>query len=302
MSKAKTQIDREVVRRFLSERFGATDDSLESIADGETSQAFFFNTQSGRKVLRVNSLRKHGFLKDAYAAKHFSSKTLPIPNVLEIGELTKGVFFVVSERASGKTLDKLNKEDTWRLMPKIIEVLDEIHATPPTGKGYGSWEPNGKGESNSWRDEIGHSQPRRNDELLSSIDLYDHDFHERLQNQIATLLDYCPEERTLVHADFGFDNVVSDGDNITGVIDWEHSMYGDPLYDEAWLSFWGEHQGYEEEFRKHYTSQGRLPKNYDERVLCYKLLIGQTTMTFFARSQQPEKYEATKQILARIKR
>jgi aminoglycoside phosphotransferase (APT) family kinase protein len=36
-----------------------------------------------------------------------------------------------------------------------------------------------------------------------------------------------------VHGDFGSNNVLADGEHITGVVDWSEAMIGDPLYDVA---------------------------------------------------------------------
>ena len=302
MSKAKTQIDKGQVQSFLGERLSPIEPSLEPIADGEISQAFFFNSAEGERVLRINSWEKVGFLKDAYAADHFSSIPVPVPKILEVGEVSEGIFFAISERALGKTLDKFSKEETEEMIPLIIKVLDTIHATPPAGEGYGPWDIDGKGKKTSWHEFLVSAQGQPDDYLMEAVDFFEPALHQALNTEIHTFIPYCPEERRLVHADFGFNNVISDGTRITGVIDWEQSMYGDPLYDIAWLEFWGAEHGYEEIFRKHYSSQGRLPVNYHERVTCYKLNIGHGALCFFAKSEQPEKYNTAKQILSRVKR
>ncbi|MDH4168514.1 MAG: aminoglycoside phosphotransferase family protein [Acidimicrobiia bacterium] len=44
--------------------------------------------------------------------------------------------------------------------------------------------------------------------------------------------------RSLVHADLINGNVHVQGDSISGVFDWGCALYGDHLYDLAWLEFW----------------------------------------------------------------
>jgi hypothetical protein len=46
--------------------------------------------------------------------------------------------------------------------------------------------------------------------------------------------------------------------------------------------------------------QGRDVPHFDERITCYKLLIGLSSLGFYARSRQAEKYEFAKQVTARI--
>lgn len=43
-----------------------------------------------------------------------------------------------------------------------------------------------------------------------------------------------PAEEVIVHGDFRMGNFVVDGDRLTGVLDWELTSPGDPLFDLAW--------------------------------------------------------------------
>src|SRR5207249_1974221 len=52
------------------------------------------------------------------------------------------------------------------------------------------------------------------------------------------LLPRCPEERQVVHGDYGYDNVLAEHGRVTGVLDWEALRYGDPLYDVAYLQLY----------------------------------------------------------------
>jgi aminoglycoside phosphotransferase (APT) family kinase protein len=51
------------------------------------------------------------------------------------------------------------------------------------------------------------------------------------------LLLCCTTQKHLVHGDFGFHNTISDGQAITGVLDWADSRLGDFLYDVVTLTF-----------------------------------------------------------------
>lgn len=301
MSTNKTQIDHAAAESFMRERFHVLSIDQERIADGETSQAFFFETHEGQRVLRVNAKNDFGFRKDQFAHAHFNSDAVPIPKIFDIGEIQAGVFFAVSERMPGKTLDKFTHAEIDNLMPKIISTVDAIHAIAPPGKGYGTWDLNGQGKFTSWREMI-KADLHQDDAETTSADFYDSALAESLRNEIMAMFDVIPEERKLIHRDYGFNNTLSDGVNITGVIDWEGSAYGDPLQDVAWLDFWHNQQGYAKAFKRYYSEQGRDMPQFNERVTCYKLLAGCGSLDFFARSRQPKKYEDTKGIVARIKR
>ncbi len=300
MSTHKTTIEQTQVENFLEGHFQAPSPHLEKITDGESSQAYLFDSENGKQVLRVNSHSGNGFKKDSIAQERFGSM-IPIPQVLEMGEIEPGVFFAVSERAEGKTLDKFDNEGKDKLVPEVISTLDIIHAQEPFGEGFGQWDENGKGKYKTWREELEASN-RQDDDATKAADFYDAEFHNLLREEARRYFQYCPEIRQLVHGDFGFNNVVSDGKAITGVFDWEQSMYGDPLYDVAWLDFWDSGRDYETIFREHYKKEGRLPDNYKERVFCYKLQIGLGSMNFYARSRQKDKYDFAKGVVERMRK
>jgi hygromycin-B 4-O-kinase len=299
MSNYKTRIDEETVESFLKKKYKGAND-VQRITGGESSQAFSFSTPQGRRVLRVNVHGKHGFMKDQIAYQKFSSELLKIPEILGIGEIKPGIFYAVSVHSNGKMLNKLTNTELAGIVPELIKTLDAIHAISPLGTGYGEWDLVGNADRSSWRDVL-LSYLKDNEDDTTQASFYDAELHKRLRNEAIALIEFCPEGRKLVHGDYGFDNILSDGKHITGVIDWEQSRYGDPLYDIAWLDRKGEEYGYGDMIKQHYISLNRLPEHYDERLACYKLLIRLDSLGFYAYSRQQEKYESVKRTLLKIK-
>jgi hypothetical protein len=82
--------------------------------------------------------------------------------------------------------------------------------------------------------------------------------HEELQRVVTDNASDCPKRNDIVHFDFHTNNILIDGDRVTGVIDWEGSESGDCAFDLATLLF--------------YTWQFR-----DFRERLWKALIGRTT-------------------------
>jgi hygromycin-B 4-O-kinase len=97
------------------------------------------------------------------------------------------------------------------------------------------------------------------------------------------LLDRCPEERFLVHGNYGFGNLLARGAEITAVLDWIDAKYGDFLFDVAWLDFWGIGDDWAGRFREYYDVQGTAVPHYEDRLRCYQLRIGMDAMKFFAK-------------------
>lgn len=290
MSTFKTRIDIVKVKAFVADHLHVDPDSLQVIEDGEVSQAFFLDTPNGPRVLRVNTHNADGFKKDQLAYEHFSKAGVPIPKIREIGEIEPGVFFAISDRVAGKTLNAFGKDVISQLMPELMNLMDIIHAIPPMGSGFGVWDQHGNASHQTYKDWI-ISSINQDDDETRGADFYDTTLHDSVRDTIVRLLDDCGEPRSLVHGDFDFGNVLSDSKAITGVIDWHGSFYGDPLYDVAWFEFWDYKQGYQDTFRHHFESQGTLPDNFDQRMRMLKLNIGLNSLGFFARSRQPNKYK-----------
>lgn len=297
MSTLKTRISQDDLHNFFEIHLNLPDVAYETIEEGETSQAYFYESPDGSRVLRINSHTQEGFQKDDFAARHFAGGNVAIPQTFEIGEISPGVFFSITERAQGRMLSRFSVEETNDFMPVFMKTLDAIHATKPAGGGYGWWDITGKGRFNSWAEAVRAMQSAEDDYNLAGVSFFDQALHDELKVEVNRLGAYCPDARMLLHGDFGYKNTLADDHQITGVIDWHGSMYGDPLFDISWLDFWRAEQGFAEQFREHYAAQGKDMKNYDERMKCYSLLHVVSSMAFFAKSDQQEKYNFSLQRL-----
>jgi|TARA_Y100000310_G_C20622058_1_gene783913 hygromycin-B 4-O-kinase len=302
MSTAKTKIDKEIIVEFVKNSFSKDAESFETIADGEMSQGFFFSANKKDFVIRVNK-RLNGFEKDKYAYEHFYSKDMPIPKTILLGELNKNLYFSITERAKGRLLCDYNEKETHNSMPNIIKTLDAIHAVDISKtKGFGSFDSQGKTDFQSHTDALTKQIKMTLESFKKEADnkLLEKDVIEYLLKKYKALFKYCPEIRYLVHGDFGSDNVTVNNNQITGVFDWELASYGDFLFDVAWLDFWRDNIDYKGIFLRHYQKKGVDTKNYEERILCYKLNFGIGSLMFYINSGQEKKYLATKAELMKM--
>jgi len=106
--------------------------------------------------------------------------------------------------------------------------------------------------------------------------------------RLRQLVDNCPEIRHLVHSDLPQNNVLVTEDEISGLIDWGCSLYGDLLYDHAWLAFWApwfpEMQGIDfvSVTIRHLASVGLATDDVEERMRCYQIHIGLEAQSYNA--------------------
>lgn len=297
MSTHKAKIDLEKLSSFLQEKFSGQSSPPELLPGGESSQAFSFSANGKEYVIRVSKHSDESFKKDAYAHQNFCSAKLPIPEIVEIGTLDDQ-FFAVSEKVQGKWVQDLSKEEYEKALPDLMAKLGAIHSVNVAStQGYGKWDGEGHGKHRSWK------------EFILSLGEYADSFPEkdvwdRIYSRIEELVEFCPEERNLVHGDYGYDNVLSDGKKITGVIDWGEAKYGDVLYDVAWMNFWAQDysplKNFNEFFKRFQEARGITYNNFEARVRCYELSAGLLATSFYAYSNQKEKYDFGKERTLRL--
>lgn len=302
MSTIKTKIKSEKVIEFLHQNFDENITSIYFLKGGEQSQAFSFNSNSRDLVIRINN-QTYSFEKDKYAYNHFNNPDLPIPEIFEMGKFDENYFYAISEFAEGKTLDTLDKDAKTKLLPQIISIHDAIHKIKIEDyKKFGDWDSEGDAKFDSWKGFIIGKKDNvyKNWEKLYKETFLERKVVEKVTEKIRQLTKYVPEERYLVHGDYGGNNMTSDGEKITGVLYWGESKYGDTLYDIAWMDFFDEDLSYKEIFYNHYKDEGFNIENFNERMICYKLHLGLGAIGFFALSGQKESYEWAKNKLLKL--
>jgi hygromycin-B 4-O-kinase len=269
---ARPDVSQDLIREEVARVLGASV-VLTAVAQGEDSQTYGVDAAGQSYVVRINR-SDEGFRKDRYAHERFSSARLPIPRVVAIGPIGDGLQFCISERARGSTLEDQASSEVSKLVDQLFTVWSELaRCDIGDSSGYGWFDDNGTAFSESWRDYLrseadGWDELRAESERLVGRDPGD------LLELYRSLIESCPEERRLVHGDFGSNNVIVDGGRVTAVLDWDHAMYGDPLFDVGTARFWAtwlDCMARQIEF-----FDGRLSNlpNYDDRVLCYALYAG----------------------------
>jgi hygromycin-B 4-O-kinase len=292
------------VRTLLQPHFTSVDTDLRPLAGGEFSRAFAFDADGRPYVIRV-SLSPHAsevYAKDEWAFRHFASSALPIPCVVVRGE-DGGLHFAISERMAGERIEVIPPAARPALYPALLDVLDAIVAADIGGsRGYGPWSSTGDGEAATWRGFLGAIADNRAEgyyedwHALFRESFLERDLFDALYRRMLHLADFCPEERHLLHCDLHFDNILSDGKKITGVIDWGNAGYGDPLYDVAWLR---RVNALGETFVDPTLLDARYgaAPHYLDRIACYELALGLDDLRFYAKTGRHEQYEAIKAIL-----
>ncbi|MDB4984701.1 MAG: aminoglycoside phosphotransferase family protein [Patescibacteria group bacterium] len=295
----KTRVSLDEAESFLASHYGKPVSDLSAISGGEGSQAFSFAIDGEHLILRVNKHGDRAFKKDLYAYVHFKSAALPIPEIKEIGTLPDGNHFAISQKIEGSLFKDLSDQEFDESLPSLLGTLDSVHKTDISeSEGYGDWDADGKAKHKTWKGVL-----LDVDEFAESLfenSILEKDFWNEAYGKYAELVPACPEVRYLVHSDYNFDNVLAKDGKVTGVIDWANSMYGDFLYDVSWMQFFTKDFDYEQAYLDFHNLKEEDIPDFRKRVLCYQAYIGLGSLSFYAYSNQQDKYERSKKKLSEL--
>jgi hygromycin-B 4-O-kinase len=288
------------VRELLREHFGADIEDIRPLAGGAFSRTLAFSAAGRDYVIRLNTSvhARESFAKDDYAWRHFAAPALPIPRIVATGTTADG-WYAISERAAGRTLNEFSRPAQRAVLPALLDTLDAVSRSDTRASdGYGDWDSDGQGRFASWHAYLASIVDNHMDGYyqnwhhLFDDSFLERDLYEAVTHQMLQLAPACPEERALVHNDFHFENIVADGQQVTAVVDWANALYGDPLYDVAWLTWQAAHPGwwYDDGAEILRARYGASP-HYATRIACYQCHIGLDHLRYYARNEMRDRYD-----------
>ncbi len=272
------------VEEFLRDLYGNEISQLVPLGKGEWSKAFSFRRAGRDYVIRFGAYLDD-FAKDRLAAS-YAGPALPIPPIIELGETAEG-YYAIAERVFGSYIDDADEDQMRRLLPALFASLDAMRAADLSRtSGYGGWGANGSAPFASWRDfllDVAVDRPMERvggwRARLAASDVGIAPF-DGAYAQLRALAESTPAQRSLIHSDLLHWNVLVDEDRITGVLDWGCGLYGDFLYDLAWLCFWQpwypawQRIDFKEAAVWHYADIGLDVPHFEDRLRCCELHIG----------------------------
>ena len=281
----KPSISAHETLQFLQEQFYKDAAELTLLSGGDWSQAYSFVHHHKKYVLRWCH-SSETFEKDAVASL-LSCEAMPVPKVIDSG-IKFDTYFAITEFAQGKFIDKLNAAEVQTMLPALFNLFDALRtANLSNTTGYGGWDKNSIGNQKSWKEYLLGVKADDDEERFTSgwyanlaKSTVGTKIFDQLYSQFEPLVEKCPEVRELIHSDLLNYNLLVLDAKISGVIDWQCSLYGDSLYDVAWFIF------YEpwypefatvqlgEKLMAHFESVSANNANLKARLLCYQLHIG----------------------------
>ena len=213
---------------------------------------------SNSYVIRFRDDNPRLLLREANFLKQLNHALMP--KILWFGEINQS-FFMVENRLPGKTINLVwknlsmsNKSNIIEQMVKFLryqktETKNHIYSVK-TGKKYKNFFDY---FMDGTKKKIANIKKfKQTNEVLQDLLLIISD--HKAKNLFKT-------KNVLVHGDLIIHNLLTDGRNLTGVIDWEHALWGDHEYDLCRLFYYQEcakaylEQGIDETFEADYMDK-----------------------------------------------
>lgn len=288
----KALTDAAAVREFVAARLHGPVSDVARISRGEWSQAFSLRCGDADYIARFSAVEED-FAKDRQAAA-FAAPDLPIPPIIAMGRAFDG-FYAISRRAFGEFIDDLDATRMRKVLPSLFAALDAARrADLSKTAGFGGWGADGNAPYPSWR---AYLLDVTDDRPADRI----HGWRQRLDAspersvpfdtavaRLRALVGACPEERHLIHSDLLHYNVLVAGDRLSAVFDWGCALYGDFLYDVAWLTFWApwyrawDGINFRSAAAQHFAAIDLAVPDFDARLRCYEVHIGLGSLAYMA--------------------
>ena len=276
-------VDLDQAEAFLASHVGVGVSGVIRIGEGAWSRCFGF-THGGQNLVIRFGRYVSDFEKDRMAHA-YATPELPIPEVLEIGRVMDGCY-AISRRVYGVPLERVSAGEWLGLVPAVVAALEAMRTADLSAtEGFGGWGADGNAGYSSWSkrllavgedtpDQRGHGWRERLAESPQGEATFEWGFD--LLKQVAG--DGVP--RSLLHCDLTNRNVLVNGKQISGVLDWGCSVYGDHLYDLALLEFWApwhlqlDVEPLRSAIEQQWAEKGYRPENEKSRIIACYLHIG----------------------------
>jgi hygromycin-B 4-O-kinase len=282
---------------MIGRHFAVPVEHLELLEGGQVARTWAFSVDANSYILRINRQLGANVGKEMSLAQLLSGTGIPVPEVLFHGR-AGSLHYSITRRMPGTPASDLAGEAADGLAPSLLDMLAAIHSVDTSGTaGFGPAGNDSNGLFPSWaawlvsvRDE----EPEW-DFFGAWHELFDTTFLERpvfdaASSRMEDLLPSCPEDRTLIHGNFGFGNVLVQDGRLTAMLDWQEAGYGDALYDIAWLDFWDPEAKWPDRAMAHSRGYWMNAADRSDRIECYQLRIGLNAMRFFAKKHDEGAY------------
>ena len=269
------------IKSILSKKDIVIDEPDENIVMGNVNIVRKVTINGKPYVVRMHpkGIRNEYFYVEKLAQNAAIAQGIPVPRILEIHEARdeKDMDFTLVSALSGVTMvSALLKDPSLEqsLLFQLGVLLAKIHEIKV--EKYGSFDNNVAkiqkrlvGLHTSYRDFIWCGL-EENLQRLIHFGVISKDSAQEMKDIFEKITFEPVDGPRLIHNDYADWNILVDGKNISGILDWDECHAGDPIADLAcWSTFFDIARM--KELLKGYRTIKELPEDYDTRFHYYRL-------------------------------
>jgi aminoglycoside phosphotransferase (APT) family kinase protein len=238
-----------VIENLVREATGSPLSSKERIIDGESNEVYSVATEAGNEfIVRISHNEKSRFEKERWVLKQCAEAGAPVPEIIFLESIeaeNQPLQLCVETKLSGIGLDKVidilspeRKDKLAELLGQLGENLAKVHSVKT--KGFGKLDKEGNGMFASVQELIAGDNSIHDKQILDAIEdrpgakeavLKAYEILEKESAAHADVSSY------LIHNDLSPQHILIDGDNVSGLIDFESAFGGDPMLEFALWDF-----------------------------------------------------------------
>lgn len=261
--------ERKFIRTAILHDFGRDVGEITEIYHDHKQNDVFLSESA---VLRLWKEGQSRFATETWGYQQLHKHAIPAPQVLGFNErpFTLNHPALLLTRVPGTTVCKaaIAEEKKLLLFEQMGALLRKMHMIRIQGFGFLHIEDGeAVGQATSWNDHWNIEYTIPHIEVLKREGIITPDESTLADRAFSQVKQITLDKASLLHHDIHWNNVITDGESITGIIDLSNSMAGDPHYDIA-ISLFFQYPNQRDAFKSGYGTIA-----YEQEVSLYLLIV-----------------------------
>jgi len=247
LQKSFFHFDSNSISQLIKNELGKEGISIAKITSKSTGHALYKILRNSEEyILRINILSSYftdiSFYLEKYCQDHIMGKISPSLSTIaiNISRIEYPFDYMITTCAAGENLENHDDYDIRILYKKLGIKMAKVHSVNYSKFGHPNYRKlicNGvmEGTSNTWIDFflVNFDQHLQKLKELDFFSESDKKLFTKVFEKNKSLLEEV--KCSLLHNDLGGRNIIAKNNRITGIIDWEDAILGDPVWELAFI-------------------------------------------------------------------
>lgn len=291
----KVRLEIADVEDVLKQHFGLNAFRVMPVEGGNLSRVFSFEYEGRENIIKFSDM-DGAYDTEGFVANLLTGQGIPFARCLGQGRAGT-LSYSISERVRGGNLVDCSDSRKSSQLPELIALLTRMNYVDlGATSGFGWIQPNGDGAYQTWSDYITSFFAEDQSGTfwegwhgLFKATCLEKDVFEECYNRLLAYPKYNEPHRYFIHGDFQPWNILSDGRQITGIIDGNFA-YGDFLVDLATLRGTLGELDVVQAYQEYQNKAGIIIPDFEERLTGARYFKGLDGLRFYAKMGWDDAY------------